>query len=278
MIEQHERGMCPNGHAVPATKKFCTQCGQGVVAQRSDSPATDNALLNDDPTNSEIAAATGSNNAGSPWSRLVQRPKLLVAIASGVVVMLVAIVIGVTSGHSPSDAAFNGSASDASSTTTEPPTTTTMSSSTTQTTSTTAMSTTASPSDGRLAGVDWPSVISDLDCTEASNTGVEVVGARYADARRNGTIDAFVWVDCVHPTSSWPSQLEVFDGSSDPRAPRRMAVLIPQSDGLFIKSVSFGDKTVTVDAAKYSPDDANCCPSLVVQQVFDWTGAIFVRR
>jgi hypothetical protein len=148
------------------------------------------------------------------------------------------------------------------------------------TTSTTAppAATTAAPTvpANRLAGVDWSKVASDMDCTGSGVTGLEVGGARYADVRGKGTVDAFVWRNCAHVASSWPYRLEVFDGSSDPEAPRRIAVLVPESERLLIKSLSFQNNTVVVDGSAYAPDDPNCCPTLVVNKAFVWTGTTFV--
>jgi hypothetical protein len=134
------------------------------------------------------------------------------------------------------------------------------------TTSTTAPPTTTTvapkPAANRLAGVDWAKVSSDLDRSGSGYDGVEVGGARYVDFRGNGTIDAFVWRVCQHATSpSWPYRLEMYDGSSDPLVPRRIAVIIPESERVLIKSVSFSQKMVMVDGSAFSPTDPNCCPS-----------------
>jgi hypothetical protein len=121
------------------------------------------------------------------------------------------------------------------------------------TTSTTAppATTTVAPTvpANRLAGLDWSKVPSDLDCTGSGVKGLEVGGAQYADVRGKGTIDAFVWRNCAHVASSWPYRLEVFDGSSDPQAPKRIAVLVPESERLAIKSVSFRNNLVVPTGA-----------------------------
>jgi hypothetical protein len=84
--------------------------------------------------------------------------------------------------------------------------------------------------------VVWPSVIDDLDC-EPMNRGVELGGVTYGNARGNGVTDAVVWVDCFHDASTWPYQVEVFDGASDPARPGRLAVLISTQEQLIVKSV-----------------------------------------
>lgn len=142
------------------------------------------------------------------------------------------------------------------------------------TTSTTA--TTAAAPANRLAHVDWSEVPSDLDCTGSGVKGLEVGGARYGNIRGTNTIDAFVWRNSAHVASAWPYRLEVFDGSSDPHAPKRLAILVPESERLAITSVSFPNDTVLVDGNAYAPDDPNCCPSLTVHKTFVWAANAFV--
>ena len=145
---------------------------------------------------------------------------------------------------------------------------------------------TASPTTTRstLEGLkkeDWANIITDLDCLPV-NRGIEVLGIRHADVRGVGVNDAFVWVTCYHETSAWPHQLEVFDGASDPAAPRRIALLIPAArtfdKAVLIRSLSFAGHTVTVDGASYADNDATCCPSRRVHRVFSWTGDQFRRE
>jgi hypothetical protein len=92
----------------------------------------------------------------------------------------------------------------------------------------------------------------------------------------------FVWPRRRFCTSAWPHQLEVFDGASDPAAPRRIALLIPAArtfnKALLIRSLSFAGPTVTVDGGSYADNDATCYPSRRVHRVFAWTGDQFRRR
>lgn len=129
-----------------------------------------------------------------------------------------------------------------------------------------------------LSRQDWARLLAkDLDCAPI-NRGVEIVGIRLADVRGVGVKDAFVWADCYHETSPWPHQLEVFDGASDPAAPRRIAVLIRANEHALIRSVSFAGRHVVVDGTSYAPNDPNCCPSLRLHRVFVWTGDHFRRK
>lgn len=143
-----------------------------------------------------------------------------------------------------------------------------------QRTTATATHTAARPSLADLTVQDWANIITDLNCMPV-NRGVEILGTRFADVRGIGVKDAFVWVDCYHETSSWPQQLEVFDGSSDPANPRRMAVLVSADEPMLIRSLSFARKAVTVDAAGYATNDPTCCPSVPLHRVFVWTGERF---
>ncbi|MGW0754434.1 LppP/LprE family lipoprotein [Streptomyces sp. NPDC002587] len=143
---------------------------------------------------------------------------------------------------------------------------------------------TASPASAAgLAGVDWTKVIDDIDCLAAGNRGIEVLGTKQADVRGKGVRDTFVWFDCVHGASTWPGQLEVFDGSSPAGDPRRIAVLISaeESSGgppLLISDLSFSGDTVTVDLRTYGPQDARCCPTGSERRSYAWTGSRFVQR
>lgn len=139
---------------------------------------------------------------------------------------------------------------------------------------TTSSSTPPGPAN-RLADVDWAEVPSDLDCTGSGREGLEVGGARYGNVRGTNTVDAFVWRNCAHIASSWPYRLEAFDGSSDPLAPKRLAVLVPESERLAISSVSFTGNKVVVDGKAYASDDPNCCPSLSVRKEFVWAENTF---
>jgi len=143
------------------------------------------------------------------------------------------------------------------------------------TTTPTSGPTTSTPSTTGLDEVDWPSVIDDLDCSPI-NGGVEVVSAASMDVTGDGMKDAFVWVVCVHPTSGWPHQLEVFDGSSDPADPKRIGVLIPAAENLRGGELSFSGSTVTIRASGFAERDPNCCPSLGIMQSFSWHGSGFV--
>jgi len=132
----------------------------------------------------------------------------------------------------------------------------------------------STPSTG-LDDVDWPSVIDDLDCSPI-NAGVEVISTESMDVTGDGLEEAFVWVDCVHPTSGWPHQLEVFDGSSNPADPTKLGVLIPAAENLRSRELSFTASSVTVRAAAFAENDPNCCPSLEITQSFTWQQSSFV--
>jgi hypothetical protein len=124
--------------------------------------------------------------------------------------------------------------------------------------------------------INWENIISDLDCSQV-NRGIEVLGVQFSDIRIRGVRDAFVWVDCYHDTSPWPHQLEVFDGSSEPASPQRMAVLINAQEGELVRGVSFSDTAVLVDIARYSESDGLCCPSMKERRTFTWDGARYTE-
>ncbi len=132
---------------------------------------------------------------------------------------------------------------------------------------------------GRLANVDWIAYSTHLDC-RTPGLGTELIGSQFVDVTEDGWPEAFVTFACRVLTSSAPEQLEVFDGSSDPKQPRRLAILIQQSGGLDergfrVRKLLFDGRKVTVDAAAFTSQAGNCCPDRRVIQVFTWTGKRF---
>lgn len=144
-----------------------------------------------------------------------------------------------------------------------------------------------------LVNVDWTHVVTqtELGCGSTTpgqvgpNLGVEVDAKQFADVTGDDNAEAFVAVACVPSTSSWPSRLEVFDGSSDPAHPKRIAKLLDYTDGpdganglgLRIKTISVSKRTATIISAGFLPDDGLCCPSLRITDKFTWNGSSFTR-
>ncbi|MGW0732261.1 hypothetical protein [Streptomyces sp. NPDC002851] len=138
------------------------------------------------------------------------------------------------------------------------------------------------PAGTPLADTDWESVIDTIDCTDAGNEGVAIMDTEFADLRGTGVPDAFVSFECVHQSSSWPQQVEVYDGSSSPEAPRRIGVLLSAEEkahgpGPRVGGISFSGDSVTLKLAAYTADDPFCCPSLRLERTFAWNGERFVR-
>jgi hypothetical protein len=135
---------------------------------------------------------------------------------------------------------------------------------------------------GALGSVDWARTIRDVDCSTTGH-GLEVDAVQYGDVTGDGKPEAFVAVACVPVTSSWPEQLKVFDGASDPSKPRRIATLLGYDDGtdgrgLRIASITVTGRNVVVKSLGYHPDDPNAAaPRYHVQDSFTWDGDHFVR-
>ncbi|WP_030622291.1 hypothetical protein [Streptomyces sclerotialus] len=134
-----------------------------------------------------------------------------------------------------------------------------------------------------LADTDWAAAIDDIDCTGAGNEGIEILNTWFADVRGTGVPDAFVSFTCRHQASTFPQQLEVYDGSSSPEAPERIAVLLSAEEkangpGPRVGDISFSGRSVTLSLAAYTPDDAFCCPSLRLERTFTWNGEKFERE
>ncbi|WP_030264848.1 hypothetical protein [Streptomyces violens] len=126
-------------------------------------------------------------------------------------------------------------------------------------------------------------MIDDIDCTDAGNEGVEILRTWFADVRGTGVPDAFVSFTCRHQASTYPQQVEVYDGSSPPEAPRRIGVLLSAEEkangpGPRVADISFSGDSVTLSLAAYTADDAFCCPSLRLKRTFTWNGESFERQ
>ncbi len=135
-----------------------------------------------------------------------------------------------------------------------------------------------------LSSTDWTRVLDHLDCLDAGNEGIEVLNTQFADVRGTGVPDAFVTFRCIYRASTWPSQVEVFDGSSSPDNPKRIAVLVDVDEKmngrnlLASSDLSFSGGVVTVKLAAYQADDAMCCPSERLIRTFTWDGTQLGRQ
>jgi hypothetical protein len=123
----------------------------------------------------------------------------------------------------------------------------------------------------------WSQVIRNEDCIyEQDGFGTQIDGVRYADVTGDGVPDAFVIVTCEASTSSWPEEVQVFDGSSDPRRPTRIGRLM-RHDPAHVREITLAFKghTIRVRGEGLSERAPLCCSDLSVEQAFTWTRGTF---
>jgi hypothetical protein len=123
----------------------------------------------------------------------------------------------------------------------------------------------------------WSKVIRSEDCIyEADGFGTEIKDVRFADVTGDGIRDALVIVTCEASTSSWPEEVQVFDGSSPPTSPTRIGRLLHR-DPAHVRGITLGfrDQSVIVHGRGLSEQAPLCCPDLLVDQSFTWTGRAF---
>jgi hypothetical protein len=72
--------------------------------------------------------------------------------------------------------------------------------------------------------------------------------------------------------------VEVFDGSSDPAAPRKLGILMsgdpdyPRRAKVTVRP----DRTIVIKALGLQPESPNCCPDLEIVAEFAWRDGTFV--
>lgn len=127
------------------------------------------------------------------------------------------------------------------------------------------------------AEVDWEAVVRNPDCiyeSEGYQTTAGLAGVH--DLTGDGAAEAIVVVSCEASTSSWPGEVWVFDGASDPEQPSRLAVLLAD-DPAYPRAlvVSFQGSSLTVEASAMSAEASFAAPDLTLRQSFSWNNGDF---
>ncbi len=134
------------------------------------------------------------------------------------------------------------------------------------------------PVTDRLAGVEWERHVRDCSA-DAGGSGLGTVIDTVAKGEVTGDnqMDTLVVNRCESSTSPWPQVVEVFDGASDPAAPRRLGLLL-EGDSEYPRDVNVtvepGGRVVIVGRG-LSPDAALCCPDITVRRVYKYEGGAF---
>jgi hypothetical protein len=128
------------------------------------------------------------------------------------------------------------------------------------------------------AGVDWARFVRSCAVADGgSGLGTIVDGVVRGDVTGDGRADALVIDECQSSTSAWPQEVEVFDGASDPSAPRLLGTLL--ADDQFhprsvVVTVGAGGR-VTITGIGLSDTAPLCCPDLTIRRVYTWSGTGF---
>jgi hypothetical protein len=135
-----------------------------------------------------------------------------------------------------------------------------------------------SPEPDRLANVDWKAFLAHCPIGEARGFGMKIDNVLKAEVTGDRFPDTLIIDSCDSPTSSNPQTVEIFDGGSDPGAPRKLGVLMagdPDYPRRMTVAVS-PNRTIVVRALGLQPESPNCCPDLVIVAEFAWRDGAFV--
>jgi hypothetical protein len=129
-----------------------------------------------------------------------------------------------------------------------------------------------------LAGVHWQDHVRDCSVAEGgSGLGTLIDDVVTGDVTGDGRVDTLVVDRCNSSTSSWPQEIEVFDGASDPAHPTRLAILL-KDDKDYPRDLSVtvepGGRVVVVGKG-LSYTAPLCCPDIDIRRVFSWSGGSF---
>jgi hypothetical protein len=129
-----------------------------------------------------------------------------------------------------------------------------------------------------LAGVDWKHYVRDCSVDQGgSGLGTLIDSVAKGEITGDDRLDTLVVDRCESSTSPWPQVVEVFDGASDPSAPRRLGVLL-EADPAYPRDVTVtvepGGRVVLVGEG-LSDTAPLCCPDLTVRRVYTYAGGAF---
>lgn len=147
------------------------------------------------------------------------------------------------------------------------------------------VSATITPTPGVGGSGDWKSaLVENLDCPAGAEP-VEHNALVHKDLTGDGRPEVLVAASCTGSTSSWPSVVHVYDGSTLPGSGhwQRLGVLLTQEDGtddrgLRVRGIEIDGDTVVVTSRGFQEKDDNASGgSLTVTDRFAWSGTVFLR-
>jgi hypothetical protein len=134
------------------------------------------------------------------------------------------------------------------------------------------------PEPDRLANVDWSGFLAHCPIGEARGYGMKIDEVVKGEVTGDRYPETLVIDSCESPTSSNAQTVEVFDGSSDPAAPRKLGILmVDDPDYPRRMMVTIGpDWTIVDTALGLQPESPRCCPDLEIVAEFAWRDGTFV--
>ncbi len=130
----------------------------------------------------------------------------------------------------------------------------------------------------RLADVQWERYVRDCSVDQGgSGLGTVVDDVVKAELTGDEFVETLVVDRCESSTSAWPQMVEVFDGASDPAAPRRLGLMLdgdPEYPSDVAVTVESGGRVVLVGRGLSSTAPL-CCPDITVRRVYQYEGGAF---
>jgi len=134
------------------------------------------------------------------------------------------------------------------------------------------------PQPDRLANVDWPRFLAHCPIGEALGYGMKIDEVVKGEVTGDGFPDTLIVDSCESPTASNPQTVEIFDGNSDPAAPRKLGILMAKDPDYprRMKVTVSPDRRIVVKALGLQPESPRCCPDLEIVAEFAWRDGAFV--
>jgi hypothetical protein len=134
------------------------------------------------------------------------------------------------------------------------------------------------PATDPLAGVAWDRHVRDCSVDEGgSGLGTVIDEVVKGEVTGDERVDTLVVDRCESSTSPWPQVVEVFDGASDPAAPRRLGLLLdgdPEYPRDVNVTVEPGGRIAIVGRG-LSATAPLCCPDLTLRRMYRYDGGQF---
>jgi hypothetical protein len=130
----------------------------------------------------------------------------------------------------------------------------------------------------RLGDVQWERYVRDCSVDQGgSGLGTVIDNVVKAELTGDEFLETLVVDRCESSTSYWPQLVEVFDGASDPAAPRRLGLML-DGDPEYPRDVTVtveSDGRVVLVGRGLSATAPLCCPDITIRRVYEYEGGAF---